>query len=49
MMTTAHGEQYVLHLPILQASSSTGNTTACIWDGALTKNISQMKRYSYEL
>ena len=39
MMTTAHGERYVLHLPILQASSSTGNTTACIWDGALTKKL----------
>ena len=39
MMTTAHGEQYMLHLPILQASSSTGNMTACIWDGALTKKL----------
>ena len=49
MMTTALGEQFVLHLSILQASFSTGNTTACILDEALTKDISQMKKDSYEL
>ena len=49
MMTTALGEQYVPHLSILQASSLTGNMTACILDGALIKDISQMKRDGYEL
>ena len=49
MMTTALREQFVPHLSILQASFSTGNMTACILDEALTKDISQMKKDSYEL